>query len=93
MVISTGGLFGQRGAPTTFLVRRIARIVPIYWLTTAIYVAASFVIASYRDAFNLPLIIASLLFILGRGQMASCSRSSGKAGRSNLKCSSPFCSQ
>ena len=43
MVYSSESLFGRDGAAVTFLMRRIARIVPLYWLMTVImvvYVAA-----------------------------------------------------
>jgi exopolysaccharide production protein ExoZ len=63
MVISTNDLFGKPGASADFLVRRTTRIVPIYWLVTAIYVAAAILLPSYRDTFSLPLIIASFLFV------------------------------
>ena len=36
MVYSSEDLFGARGAWRTFLTRRLVRIVPLYWLTTAI---------------------------------------------------------
>ena len=38
MVYSSERLFGQPGAPITFFVRRLARIVPLYWLATAVLV-------------------------------------------------------
>jgi exopolysaccharide production protein ExoZ len=38
MVYSSERLFGQPGAPTKFFARRLARIVPLYWATTAILV-------------------------------------------------------
>ena len=38
MVYSSERLFGQPGAPTRFFVRRLARIVPLYWAATAILV-------------------------------------------------------
>jgi exopolysaccharide production protein ExoZ len=38
MVYSSERLFGQPGAPITFFVRRLARIVPLYWLATTVLV-------------------------------------------------------
>jgi peptidoglycan/LPS O-acetylase OafA/YrhL len=39
MVLSSQRLYGKPGAPRVFLWRRIARIVPIYWATTALVLA------------------------------------------------------
>jgi exopolysaccharide production protein ExoZ len=36
MVYSSEPLFGRSGSPKEFLVRRLARIVPLYWLTMTI---------------------------------------------------------
>ena len=38
MVYSSERLFGRPGAPMTFFVRRLARIVPLYWVATAVLV-------------------------------------------------------
>jgi exopolysaccharide production protein ExoZ len=38
MVYASERLFGRAGAPITFFTRRLARIVPLYWATTAILV-------------------------------------------------------
>jgi exopolysaccharide production protein ExoZ len=38
MVYSSERLFGQPDAPITFFVRRLARIVPLYWVATAVLV-------------------------------------------------------
>ncbi|MCJ2083455.1 acyltransferase family protein [Methylobacterium sp. J-090] len=38
MVYASEGLFGRQGAATEFLGRRVARIVPLYWIFTALYV-------------------------------------------------------
>ncbi len=40
MVLSSGSLFASPGGATRFLGRRIARIVPLYWLATTIFLAA-----------------------------------------------------
>jgi peptidoglycan/LPS O-acetylase OafA/YrhL len=37
MVHASGRLFGSEGAARVFLVRRLARIVPIYWATTTLW--------------------------------------------------------
>ncbi|MDB5591198.1 acyltransferase [Enterovirga sp.] len=37
MVYASGRLFGQPGAARDFLARRVARIVPLYWLTTTLF--------------------------------------------------------
>jgi exopolysaccharide production protein ExoZ len=39
MVYASGPLFGRDGAPLTFLIKRIARIAPIYWVTTGLAIA------------------------------------------------------
>ena len=39
MVYSSESLFGQPNAPATFLLRRIARIVPLYWVMTSVMLA------------------------------------------------------
>jgi exopolysaccharide production protein ExoZ len=36
MVVAHGTDFGQTGAPAKFLVKRLTRIVPLYWLATAL---------------------------------------------------------
>src|SRR5215467_2504234 len=39
MVYSSESLFGRPNAPATFLLRRIVRIVPLYWLMTSVMLA------------------------------------------------------
>jgi len=39
MVYASEDLFEQQGAPRTFLLRRIIRIVPLYWLVTTVLLA------------------------------------------------------
>lgn len=39
MVYASGRLFGREGAARDFLARRVARIVPLYWLTTSVFLA------------------------------------------------------
>lgn len=41
MVYLTEGQFGRRGAATAFIVRRVVRIVPPYWLFTTLMVATA----------------------------------------------------
>jgi exopolysaccharide production protein ExoZ len=37
MTVTMYDAFGRRGAPTSFLLKRLMRIVPLYWLATALY--------------------------------------------------------
>lgn len=65
MVYASQGLFAQPGASRTFILRRIARIVPLYWAVTALLVA--YIYVAHR-IFPPPFIttegvIASFLFI------------------------------
>ncbi|WP_162820852.1 acyltransferase family protein [Microvirga calopogonii] len=41
MVVSSDRLFGQPGATKLFLLRRLIRIVPLYWTATSIYVLST----------------------------------------------------
>lgn len=62
MVYSSEPLFGKPGAPVTFVRNRLARIVPIYWLTTTI------AICLMREHFDLRSLFGSYFFIpLGNG--------------------------
>lgn len=54
------GTFGNSGAPAAFLRRRIARVVPLYWLVTLL--AAALVVKSTR-ALDLNYFMESLFFI------------------------------
>ena len=56
MVFIAWDRFGSRGAPVDFFVRRLIRIVPLYWLVTTGYVLANSYPASR--------IITSYLFVL-----------------------------
>ena len=47
MVYTSERLFGQSDAPRRFFLRRLARIVPLYWLISAILLV--YILASYRD--------------------------------------------
>ena len=57
MVYSSEKLFGEPGAPRIFLARRIARIVPIYWVTTAVDVWIE------NKTFDLQYVLKSFFFI------------------------------
>ena len=57
MVYSSEDMFGRSGAPRTFLLRRIARIVPLYWVLSA---AAIFIM---RTPVTTEIVIKSFLFI------------------------------
>lgn len=64
MVQSTQGRFGLEFAGPVFLARRIIRIVPLYWIFTAVMlllVLLPFTLKSH--VFSLPYTITSLLFI------------------------------
>ena len=65
MVYASAALFGRDGAGRIFLARRIARVVPLYWLTTAFVLAAiAFRPELIRSALATPgLVLASFLFI------------------------------
>jgi exopolysaccharide production protein ExoZ len=39
MVVSSQGLFGRSDAPRRFFLRRLARVVPLYWLATIAYLS------------------------------------------------------
>ena len=43
MVWASGPLFGAAGAGRSFLARRLARIVPLYWLTTTAFLAVALI--------------------------------------------------
>ncbi|MEN3930819.1 acyltransferase [Microvirga sp. W0021] len=65
MVYSSHGLFNQPNGWQTFLVRRLIRIIPLYWLLTTAMIAGALVIPSLL---NVPLgnwqyIISSYFFI------------------------------
>jgi peptidoglycan/LPS O-acetylase OafA/YrhL len=57
MVHSSGNLFGQSGARSEFLIRRIARIVPPYWVATLILVPVTRITPDFTS------VLQSLLFI------------------------------
>lgn len=49
MLHASESLFGQRRAPAMFMLRRVGRIVPLYWLCT-VATAALFVVLKWTDA-------------------------------------------
>jgi peptidoglycan/LPS O-acetylase OafA/YrhL len=65
MVHSSQRLYGKTGGPRHFLWRRLARIVPLYWATTALALAAARLVpgAVSGAAPTLAMILASLAFI------------------------------
>ena len=65
MVHASAPLFGRQGGGRTFLARRIARIVPIYWAVTTLYLAVALAAPAALNAEFLgwPYVVASYLFI------------------------------
>ena len=65
MVHASGRLFGKPEAPGAFLARRVARIVPLYWGLTSLYIAIAFVAPAFlnRSLLEPWPVVASYLFI------------------------------
>jgi exopolysaccharide production protein ExoZ len=64
MVVASADLFGQRGAPPYFFLRRLARIVPLYWLLTGIFVFILFAGRHNSSSWlSVSEVVTSLLFI------------------------------
>jgi exopolysaccharide production protein ExoZ len=65
MVYASESYFGRPRAPQEFFLRRLARIVPLYWLTTSIVLV--YLLAQYRGLavvkFSPESVVASYLFI------------------------------
>lgn len=65
MVYSSGGYFGRSRGAQEFMLRRLVRIVPLYWLTTSVILA--YLLLQYRSLaaanFTAGAVIASYLFI------------------------------
>lgn len=60
--------YAKRGRPVDFIIRRIIRIAPLYWLLTLAWVALSLLFrvsgsGLTPDSITLPLVLKSLLFI------------------------------
>lgn len=62
MVCASEPLFGSSRGAITFLCHRIIRIVPLYWLATAFYVAVATLIPGLGTAYSAHAIAASFLF-------------------------------
>ena len=65
MTYLTQGQFGHPGAPRAFLVRRIIRIVPPYWLFTTLMVATVLMFGEHvrNTTLGAPQVVTSYLFI------------------------------
>lgn len=65
MVHASRGLFGKEGARGAFLKRRLARIVPLYWAVTVLYLAVALAMPALLNSalFEPWPILASFLFI------------------------------
>ncbi len=63
MVYTSRQLFAQQGAQFTFLRRRVARIVPLYWAVTTVYVLLALVTPRLGKSFPLDVVATSYLFV------------------------------
>jgi exopolysaccharide production protein ExoZ len=65
MVYASADLFGRRGSPTTFMGRRLIRIVPLYWATTTFFLVVALATpASVSEAgFGVTDVIKSYAFL------------------------------
>jgi exopolysaccharide production protein ExoZ len=63
MVYSSESLFGRSGAPSEFLLRRIARIVPLYWTVTTLMLGYDIIRGFAAADASVPLAIRSYFFI------------------------------
>jgi exopolysaccharide production protein ExoZ len=61
MVIASGQHKSE--GPARFLLRRLIRIVPLYWIVTTLYVASSVLTPLPHKAYDVPYILASYLYI------------------------------
>lgn len=66
MVHASQRLFGQPGAPWQFLGHRLARVVPLYWAATALFLAVAALAGGTvnSEVSGLPQVLASFAFIL-----------------------------
>ncbi|WP_311274177.1 acyltransferase [Methylobacterium sp. WCS2018Hpa-22] len=64
MVYASEDLFGRKGASVEFLARRVARIVPLYWMFTAFYTLFLVIalVGTTKDFPGWPNIVASFAF-------------------------------
>jgi peptidoglycan/LPS O-acetylase OafA/YrhL len=63
LVYASESLFGTRSGPRIFYLRRLIRIIPMYWLATALYVLVAFAVPSLGKTYSLQSIVGSFLFI------------------------------
>ena len=65
MVHASGRLFGTRGGRRIFLAHRVARVVPLYWAVTTLYVAVALAVPALinRGELTPGYVLASYLFI------------------------------
>ncbi len=63
MVYASGPLYGEPGAARTFFMRRLIRIVPIYWLVTFGYLAIALLLPSLQKGYPAGHVAASLAFM------------------------------
>jgi exopolysaccharide production protein ExoZ len=65
MVHASADLFGRRSGPLVFMTRRLARIVPLYWATTTLFLVVVLAMPSAvsHDDINLATVAKSYLFL------------------------------
>jgi peptidoglycan/LPS O-acetylase OafA/YrhL len=63
MVYASESLFGRAEGPRDFVVRRIIRIVPLYWLATSVYLVLAVAIPSLGVRYSPEFIVSSYFFI------------------------------
>jgi len=63
MVYAAERLYGTAGAPLTFFVHRLIRIVPLYWLVTTLYVFVAWIVPSFGKSYSIDFVIASYFFV------------------------------
>jgi exopolysaccharide production protein ExoZ len=63
MVYASERLFAHPNGPLTFFAHRLIRIVPLYWLATAIYVLIAHVLPAYQMEITFDAVLRSLFFI------------------------------
>ena len=65
MVIASASLFGHAASPVYFFLRRVARIVPLYWLASGVALCVIYLIWAHFEPPNISFrnVITSLFFI------------------------------
>ncbi len=65
MIYASRGLFGRHGARRRFLAHRVARVVPLYWSTTTLYLGLALVVPTLLNGATptLGYVVASYLFV------------------------------